>query len=264
LEISEDVQMTEKLSGEDVPLFYDRLADGYDAMTGFEGRFAKERPAFQSLIGAHRIRTAVDAGAGTGFHSLLLAQLGVDVTALDISRRMLESLSRHAATMGLDVKTVEVDLTAAPAQPIAQADAVFCMGNTLAHCLSEGALEATLRGFKRMLCRGGILFVQILNYRMILKARDRLLSVKEAGGCRFTRMYEYREPLIRFTITREDLSNRLPVDVVAVDLYPLVETELENALCKSGFERIQKFGSIAMEPYDATGSHDLVVMAHCR
>jgi hypothetical protein len=86
--------------------------------------------------------------------------------------------------------------------------------------------------------------------------------VKEAGGYRFTRTYEYRETLIRFTITREDLSNRLPVDVVSVDLCPLLETELEKALRVSGFERVQMSGSMAMEPYDAARSHDLVVMAH--
>jgi SAM-dependent methyltransferase len=49
----------------------------------------------------------LDAGAGTGFLSLLAARLGHRVTAVDISPGMLEQLERSARREGLDV-AVEV------------------------------------------------------------------------------------------------------------------------------------------------------------
>jgi len=60
--------------------FYDLLAPDYDGMTGFADRFARETPAFQTLVRRYGIRQALDAGCGTGFHSILLSQLGVTVT----------------------------------------------------------------------------------------------------------------------------------------------------------------------------------------
>ncbi len=78
------VPMTERSPMREVASFYDWLAPDYDLMTGFEKRFAHEEPFFRILLGRQTITTAVDAGCGTGFHSLLLAQLGVSVTAVDV------------------------------------------------------------------------------------------------------------------------------------------------------------------------------------
>ncbi len=254
-------RMTDHPQSEDIDRFYDRLAGGYDSMTGFEGRFVKERPFFKLLVENHGIRTAVDAGAGTGFHSLLLAQLGVKVTAVDLSPRMLEILARHAKDMGLEVTTVASDLAELPARLASRFDGVFTLGNTLAHFLSPGALVSVLTGFRQVLRQGGIMFAQILNYRKILVSRDQIIGTTEADGYRFTRRYEYGQKLIRFTITREDITGRIPPDVVSADLYPLLETEFEEALRTAGFDEIRMFGGISMDPYDATRSKDLVVMA---
>ncbi len=252
---------TDHSHAEDVTLFYDRLAGGYDSMTGFEGRFVRERPFFKLLVENHGIRTAVDAGAGTGFHSLLLAQLGVKVTAVDISPRMLEVVARHATDMGLEVKTVASDLAELPTRLTSRYDAIFTLGNTLAHFPSPEALVSVLTGFRQVLRPGGIMFAQILNYRRILVARDHIIGQTEAAGFRFTRRYEYGQRLIRFTITREDVAGRIPPEVVSADLYPLLETEFEEALRTAGFRENQMFGGISMDPYDATRSKDLVVMA---
>jgi SAM-dependent methyltransferase len=49
----------------------------------------------------------LDVGAGTGSLSLLLAHLGYQVTALDLSPKMLEHLRLRAADEGLDIQIVE-------------------------------------------------------------------------------------------------------------------------------------------------------------
>jgi methylase of polypeptide subunit release factors len=86
--------------------FYDSLAGEYDEMTGFEDRLSKEKPLFQSLVQKYHITTALDAGCGTGFQSILLAQLGVQVTATDISDHMLQRTKENAKRNGVPVETV--------------------------------------------------------------------------------------------------------------------------------------------------------------
>ncbi len=246
---------------EEVVRFYDNLASGYDRMTGFEARFVKERPFFRLLVDTHKIQRAVDAGAGTGFHSLLLSQLGVEVTALDVSPRMLEVLAGHAATMRLSIKTVTGALAEAGALIPTPQDAVFSLGNTLAHCLSPESLRQSLASLNRLLRPGGILFAQVLNYRRILVAREEILQQKEIDGVRITRRYDYPGTLIKFSVIREDLRSGKAPDVESVDLYPLLETEFVGALRDTAYEDIRMFGGISMEPFDAAASKDLVVLA---
>ena len=59
----------------------------------------------------------LDAGAGTGFLSLLLAAQGYQVTAMDLSPGMLEMLRAKAARQGLEVEIVVADAVSPPGGP---------------------------------------------------------------------------------------------------------------------------------------------------
>jgi len=89
--------------------FYDELAVDYDGMTGFEQRFPHERPFFRMLIDRYKLENALDAGCGTGFHSILLAQLGLQVTATDISEELLMQTRKHAKEYGVHIKNNQLN-----------------------------------------------------------------------------------------------------------------------------------------------------------
>src|ERR687885_2125888 len=59
----------------------------------------------------------LDAGSGTGFLALPLARLGYEVTALDLSRGMLDELERAAAAEGLHVDVAEAPAEEPPGGP---------------------------------------------------------------------------------------------------------------------------------------------------
>src|SRR5204863_8963963 len=59
----------------------------------------------------------LDAGAGTGAISLLLAGLGYRVTALDLSPDMLALAEAKAGRLGLDIETVVAPATEPPPGP---------------------------------------------------------------------------------------------------------------------------------------------------
>lgn len=242
--------------------FYDRLAGDYDRMTGFDKRFVAERPFFKRLVDAHRIRRAVDAGAGTGFHSLLLSELGVQVTAVDVSPAMLEELRTNAGRRGFAVETVLSTFAGMAGGLRGKYDAVFCLGNSLAHVLTEDELRATLAGFRSLLERGGILLVQLLNYERILAGHDRIQNVKEEGGKIFVRFYDFGEASIQFnilTITR--VPSGFETDLESVPLRPWVAEEIRPLLVDAGFSSNAFFGGISMGPYESRISRDLVILS---
>ena len=244
-----------------ISTFYDCLAPSYDLMTGFEKRFVAEKPFFKLLVERNNIRTALDAGCGSGFHSILLAQLGVDVTAIDLSPTMLEKVEAHATRYKTKIETVQSSFADVSRKVGKTFDAIFCMGNSLAHLRTPNELAEALHNFHLSLSVGGILFLQILNYERILRSKDKILSVKEEGGTTFVRFYNYHESSIEFNILELRNENGTIVhSIQSIELYPLQSSELLAALKQQDFTDIQRYGSIALEEFDPNVSRDLVVL----
>ena len=80
---------------------YERWAETYDLE--LNPLIAVEGPRVQALLDQIPMRTALDAGAGTGRHAIALAQRGVAVTAVDQSPDMLAVAREKAARAGLDI-----------------------------------------------------------------------------------------------------------------------------------------------------------------
>lgn len=242
--------------------FYDALAPDYDTMTGFQKRFIQEKPFFRLLIDKYKIDSALDAGCGTGFHSLLLAQLEVDVTAVDISSAMTQAVQRHAKEFNVNVKVVRGAFGDLGSMMGAQFDAVFSMGNSTTHLLTEEGRRAAFDGFASVLRPQGILFIQNLNYDRILAKKERIQSVKEVGGTTFVRFYDYGEDLLSFNILKiERTEAGVQQTLRTIQLKPLLSGELVSLLTHSGFADIKQFGGISMDEYRPETSKDLVVLA---
>ncbi|MBP1691321.1 MAG: putative methyltransferase [Bacteroidetes bacterium] len=250
--------MTETI---DIAPFYDWLSRDYDAMTSFDQRFVRERPFIKLLVDNYGITTALDAGTGTGFHALLLAQLGVQVTAVDISPEMIEALHRRAAEMGLHVTTHVAPFHLLPELVPVSQDAIFALGNTLAHSASRADLLRTLTAFQSILRPGGVVFVQVLNYRQILSTRERVQMVRQVGSTQFTRWYEYLGDLVRFHITQTNTDSGEEISERSIILRPVTDEQLREVMVEAGFEEVRVYGGISMAPYDPAMSKDCVVLA---
>jgi len=253
--------MTEEFS-KDTSGFYDELAADYDEMTGFEKRFISQEPVFRTIVSSYGIKTALDAGCGTGFHSLLLSRLGVSVTAVDISGEMLAALMRHASDFGLSVETVKASFQELALKLQAKFGALFCLGNSLVHLSSGDALRLALRNFHCVLEPGGILFIQNLNYDRVMKNRTRIQSIKSSGTKTYVRFYDFREKSITFNIlTIEDKSGTILHSLNSTELRPLLKNDLTELLGETGFRDIQAYGSLAREEYSVEDSQDLVLIS---
>ena len=245
---------------EDVRRFYDALAPDYDLMTSFDDRFEKERPWFEAFVSKFGIRTALDAGCGTGFHSILLSRLGVSVAGIDASPAMIERARENARRLDSvvtlhtggfsDISSIIEGVLGAPG-PF---DAVFCLGNSLVHMLTDAELNEALTNFRSLLRPGGILVAQVLNYDRILSEKKELLGKREAGGMTFERRYAYHGETITFTLSRG-------ANAEAVELRPLTSETLLKSLEEAGFGEAEIFGSLAMGAFNPAASTDLVMTA---
>jgi SAM-dependent methyltransferase len=112
--------MTTGSVSEEIRQFWDEDAAVYDNSAGHHPRRPHERAAWSATL--RRLlpdppARVLDAGAGTGFLSLLLAAQGYQVTAMDLSPGMLEMLRAKAARQGLDVEIVQADAVSPPGGP---------------------------------------------------------------------------------------------------------------------------------------------------
>ena len=242
--------------------FYDSLANEYDEFTGFAERFDKERSIFQRLVQKYDVKIVLDAGSGTGFHSLLLAQLGLHVTATDISEQMLRQAKRNAEHMSVQIDTIQTSFQVMNESVHNKFDAVFCLGNTLPHVLTEEELIQSFKSFRETLNSGGRVFLQLLNYDRILNFRERILNVKEVNDKIFVRFYDYEGESIVFNIlTIQKSGGKMEHSLHSVRLFPWRSADIVRSLKDAEFINIEFFASMAMNIYDEKTSRDLVVIA---
>jgi len=138
--------------------YHDAAAAEYDSKWGIDfgstgqaqvaGKLGK---ALGGLPG-EPFREALEIGAGTGYFSLNLAQLGIieHPTATDISQGMLDALEASAAGLGVAVRTAR---TEAEQLPFEDESFDLVLGHAVLHHIPE--LERAFAEFHRVLRPGG-------------------------------------------------------------------------------------------------------------
>ena len=149
---------------------YDRIARFYDRMgRSSERRFAPWRAALWRRVQGARV---LEIGVGTG-KSFPYYPVGMTITAIDLSPRMLEQARTHAAH-----SQIAVDLREADVQALPFADASF--DTAIASCVFCSVPDAVLglRELRRVLVPGGqlLLLEHVLSRRPLLRRVMNLVS----------------------------------------------------------------------------------------
>jgi glycine/sarcosine N-methyltransferase len=242
--------------------FYEELAEAYDTMTQFEARFEKERRFFEGLLKAYHPRKVLDAGCGTGFHSILLAKLGLEVTGIDSSSKMLTKAEENAVNHHVKVRfhrSTFQDVTTCIGDTF---DAVFCMGNSLPHLLTKAEVVLGLQNFYTLLGDGGVLVIQNLNYDRIMENTDRIVSVHKNDGNVFIRFYDFGRDTLKFNILiLRDEKGGFSHKLISTDLRPIYRDELYEWLKAAGFRNVRTLGNVNGEKFSVGQSKNLIMLA---
>jgi ubiquinone/menaquinone biosynthesis C-methylase UbiE len=140
--------------------YHDAAATSYDSKWGIDfGPIGQQqvRDKMRKALGGDPARPfgdALEIGAGTGYFSLNLLQLGMveRATATDISPGMLATLSASAAGLGLEIKTVRSE---AEQLPFADDSFDLVLGHAVLHHIPD--LRRAFAEFHRVLRPGGVL-----------------------------------------------------------------------------------------------------------
>lgn len=101
--------------------YWDDSATTYDKSFGHGLRSAHEKTLWLDLLRKNvcfdKGAKILDVGSGTGFLSLLLAELGFNVTGMDLSAKMRDEASKKADKAGLDITFVAGDAENPPFEP---------------------------------------------------------------------------------------------------------------------------------------------------
>jgi SAM-dependent methyltransferase len=164
------------------------------------GGAERQLAAYREFFGKHvgppgGCGVAVDLGAGPGFQSIPLAELGFQVVAIDISGALLDELRQNAGS--LPIVAIRDDLLRFTRHSPAQPELIVCMGDTLTHLHALADVGRLIMDAGSRLASGGRL---ILGFRdMSVEARDleRFIPVRSDARRIFTCFLEYEEKHVR-------------------------------------------------------------------
>jgi len=131
---------------------------------------AKECSAIEEILlrNARPVDSIMDAGCGTGLHSVELAARGHCVLGFDYAQAMVDIACRKAEGLALEnlsLRQADMREFCAPSQ----CDAVICMTNAFLCNHSDGQAAAALECFNKSLRPGGACLIEFTDY---LKMRE--------------------------------------------------------------------------------------------
>lgn len=138
---------------------------------------------------------AVDLGAGCGFQSIPLANLGYSVTAIDLDRGLLKELKENAN--GMSIKAIEDDLLRFRSHVREDVELVVCMTDTLLHLESKKDVRRLFIGVIDALSTNGKLIISFRDLTNELTDLDRFIPVRSDPDIVFTCFLEYEPEHVR-------------------------------------------------------------------
>jgi 2-polyprenyl-3-methyl-5-hydroxy-6-metoxy-1,4-benzoquinol methylase len=176
----------------------------------------------------------IDLGAGFGMHSIPLARKGAQVTAIDTSAELLQTLAELGE--GLSIKTVDDDLLAFRSHMTQEPSAILCMGDTICHLPEIGAVESLVRNAAAALPSGGLFVVSFRDYSVPLVGDQRFIHVRSDDTRILTCFLEYEpEAVVVHDILHERTSQGWQTRVSHYRKLRLSPERLIAILHSSGF-----------------------------
>lgn len=216
---------------------YDQqLASVYSWMSGTsEAVIKRNRDLFcQLAIDSTPRGLAIDLGAGSGFQSIPLAELGFSVIAVDFCAALLSELSDRANH--LSIRTIHDNIVNFSKYVGEQAQIIVCMGDTLTHLESLSSVQSLLSSVGSTLAINGKLILTFRDYVSVeSRGTQRFIPVRSDESTILTCFLEYHEGIVEVY----DLLYRKDGErwVLNASSYPKLRID-KNWLC----EQLQKSG----------------------
>jgi len=207
------------------------------------------------------------AACGIGVDAAALLRRGFDVSASDASEEMAAAARQRLRALGADAASVVTSEWAnlpVNFEP-GSFDAVFCIGNSIAHASDASAMITAFEAFRSILTPSGMLVVDTHDWELVHAAGSRVEiepGIVERDGTRCVRTYSWHIPeafgdphVLEIAPIFLD-GDRATLRSYPVTMWPFTRSELKRRLAAAGFESIaldvipgdDRFTAIARRP----------------
>jgi len=226
--------------------FYNEIAGKYDFIFPLS-------PAHKTFFASElRGYTVLDVGAATGNLTDHLLSEGYEVTAIDLSERLIAKAAEKGVTVQ-QLNMLDIDR-------LSTFDNIVCIGNTLPHLDSKASVQLFLQKAYRQLTQGGKLVLQLVNFeKYFAQQQDDYLGNLPLiinDKVKFERFYYLsKEGKIIFKTILDDTIENEEL------LQPIFADELTQWLTQIGFQVINLYGNFKKDPFDPNASMALIIVA---
>jgi SAM-dependent methyltransferase len=209
----------------------------------------------------------LDAACGIGVDAAALVRRGFDVVASDASAEMAAAARLRLLDLGADAASVATSdwVNLPDSFEPASFDAIFCIGNSIAHAPNAPAMNDAFKAFRSILAPGGMLVLDTYDWELVHRAGSRVEiepGVVERGGTHCVRIYSWHVPeafgdphVLEIALIFLD-GDRATLRSYTVRMWPFTRAELKRRLMAAGFTLIaldaipddERYTAIARRP----------------
>ncbi|MFQ3577351.1 MAG: class I SAM-dependent methyltransferase [Cytophagales bacterium] len=175
------------------------LAEHYVWMLGDT---SNEQDFIRKLLSDHQISAsensyAIDLGAGSGLHSVAIAQMGFHVTSIDFCKTLLDEIDKRKDN--LNIKTVCDDISNFKKYVRQPADLIVCGGDTLTHLPDINSVRNLIEECAFSLKENGYIYFSFRDYTNELTGIQRFIPVKSSSNKILTCFLEFSAEKVNVT-----------------------------------------------------------------
>ncbi|MHB8905427.1 MAG: class I SAM-dependent methyltransferase [Melioribacteraceae bacterium] len=238
--------------------FYNSVSDFYEKMIDFEKNLELRKGAYQRIFSEKGI--SADIGCGIGLDSIALALNGHDVTAFDISPKMIEEVKKNSIKYKVDIEAQTHSFASLPKSYNGKFNNVVSVGNTIAH-LDNGHLKKAIKKIYNLLLPGGKVFLHILNYGLLKKENRRINNIASRDGKVIIRFYDFRKNDLDFNILSFQQNSPKDFQLVTTKHFPHTKNEIKFYLETADFGKIKFMKNFAGDKFNSGSSKDMFIEA---
>jgi SAM-dependent methyltransferase len=226
---------------------FSKIAFFYDRMTGFDHRLKNDYDIIKGLVDRFHVKKALDAGCGTGVHTIILSKLGIDVTGFDMSPEMLDKALENAEREEVEPELIRAEFEYLPEEWNTAYDTLFCLANSLVGAGTKPRLLQSLQAFRKTLKPGGRAIIQILNLPWFRESGRRVVRISADGPYIFIRFLDFVDFLTRLNVMiLERDGDSFTSHLVSEPILAIDANLLTNSATEAGFAGVELYSDLRL------------------
>lgn len=240
---------------------YKTLSVDYDALNPKEEIF-KQKKFFEKLIKRYAPTSCLDCACGTGWHLLMLDEMGLDCAGSDVSNDMLEMAKKNLEGHRVPLKKENFQ-TLQSSWGEKKFDMIICMTTSFPHNETKKHALQTLKSMYALLNDGGIVVIDNGFADSFFEKQPKYTPARVTSDQAFYIVFEYPRPshVIFNILNIKKHKAGFEHSFDSMSYLALKKKDFEEMFSKTKFTKIHYYGDHSFSKYLKTKSKRTVIVA---